>query len=163
MRYIVLSLSQFGENPADGYLLPFTEKTHPLNATWDLGVPFRRRPHIRNNPTPGASFVAGDEVNEAGYVEEADAPNRVQYLTGAQFPDLPPMDYVAFVGPSASFPGVQKLLPFLRSMLKLSGQPHTHYFARDVTSKLSPNNLICSKRGAVIGEGCVLHASCAGC
>ena len=140
---------QFGENPADGYLLPFEKKSHPIEINWHHNVRTRRRPTIFADG--GSLGSPDDEINAEGYVDEADAPNRVQYMTGGQFPNLPPMDYVAMVGPSAIFPGVKSLLPFLRAMLQLSGQPHTHYFARDETSKLSPNNLICSKRGAVVG------------
>ena len=36
-------------------------------------------------------------------------------------------------------------------MMALSGQPQTYYFGRRESDKLSPNNLICSKRGGVVG------------
>ena len=140
---------QFGENPADGYFVPWTTRSHPIETTWHRNVDVRRRPYRLNGSQLLPSSV--NEVNSEGFIDEADAPNRVQYMTGAQFPSLPPMDYVAFVGSSAVFPGVRSLLPFLQSMLQISGQPHTHYLARDETKKLSPNNLLCSKRGAVVG------------
>ena len=143
---------QFGENPADGYLLPWNKRSHPIEINWHHKVPLRRSPaHVENLPSPDRIVSPGDEINADGFIDEADTPNRVQYLSGNQFPDLPPIDYVAFVGPSAIFSGVRKMLPFLQAMLQLSGQPHTQYFARDETSKLSPNNLLCSKRGAVVG------------
>lgn len=141
--------TEFGENPADGYQLPFTPKSHPIEITWHHKTPTRRRP-LNTTHLTGSAPPDG-QVNVKGFVDEADAPNRVQYMTGSQFPNLPPIDYVGFVGPSAMFQGVPSLLPFLQAMLKLSGQRHTHYFAREVTSKLSPNNLLCSKRGAVVG------------
>lgn len=126
-----------------------------MDETWDDRVaPLRRRP-TRTEQKAGAFGV---DRNSEGYIEESDTPNRVQYLTGSQFPNLPPMDYVAFAGPSATFVNVTNLLPFIRAMLQLSGQPHTHYLARDVTSRLSPTNLICSKRGAVIGLSCELSS-----
>ena len=130
-------------------MLPWTKRSHPIEINWHHNTPTRRRPNLHD--ASQLPFSSIGEVNSEGFIDEADAPNRVQYMSGAQFPSLPPMDYVAFVGSSAVFPGVRSLLPFLQSMLQISGQPHTHYFARDETKKLSPNNLLCSKRGAVVG------------
>ena len=145
-------LLQFGENPADGYLLPLTARSHPFNSTWHLEEPVRRPPMQRHGVGgPDLQLSLGDEVNPASFVDEANTPNRVQYFTGSQFSTLPPMDYVVFAGPDANSLGSRKMLPFLQALLQLSGQPHTHYLARNDTSTLSPNNLLCSSVGAVVG------------
>ena len=80
--------TQFGENPGDGYLTPFTKRSHPIEAMWRYKIPYRRSPERHNT---------GGDTKIGGFVEDADAPNRVQYLTGAQW-DLPSMRYVAFAG-----------------------------------------------------------------
>jgi hypothetical protein len=104
----------FGENPADGYLLPWTERNHPIELTWHHNVPMRRRPtHVEGSERPEVPRGAAT-INSAGYVEEADAPNRVQYMTGSQWLNLPSFDYVAFAGPSSNFQALENLLPFLQ-------------------------------------------------
>ena len=117
----------FGENPADGYLLPWNTRSHPIELTWHHKEPIRRQPK-RAPPAPrgkpgapaaaaaaaGAAAAKSDVINAAGFVEEGDAPNRVQYMTGSQWMNLPAIDYLAFAGPSSNFAGVEKLLPFLQ-------------------------------------------------
>jgi hypothetical protein len=144
---------------ADGYYIPFQKNSHPIEITWHFKAPIYRRPHSAVNSSNALVHRLprrpGDFVNGADYLEEASAPNRVKYVTNNLWANLPAMDYVAFVGPSANFAGVEERLPFLRALLKISGQPQTEYFAARETSKLSPQNLVCSTRGAVLGMYCM--------
>lgn len=82
--------TEFGENPADGFLVPFKKRSHPIETMWRYEIPLRRPPERRAAGEP-------DGGNAAGYFDDPDAPNRVQYMTGAQW-DLPRMSYVAFAG-----------------------------------------------------------------
>ncbi len=121
----------FGENPADGYLLPWNDRNHPIELTWHHKEPVRRRPihaagsagyettpdaDAKNvgNPTRVDAPAGGATINVAGFLEERHSPNRVQYMTGSQWMNLPAFDYVAFAGPSSNFAGIEKLLPFLQ-------------------------------------------------
>ncbi len=138
---------------ADGYAIPFNSRSHPIETTWHHKVPMTQSP-FKFEPTVNGSvptFLAlptiapkpssspkilsrgflnpGDALGEAGFIESSDTPNRAQYHVNSNWASLPAIDYVGFVGPSAKLQDVSEMLPFLRSMLQLSGQPQTNYFA----------------------------------
>jgi hypothetical protein len=142
--------TEWGKGPRDGYL----QRT--VSTSFSDGPSIATAEEIEEWSRTGRPSYTVGEGEEQGERDPISFPektqNRMTWRTGAQWTGIPSQDYVVFTGPGTQdFETESSLTDWFQAVLRLGIQRHSKVFARNLTTSLSSENMLCSMKGAVIG------------
>ena len=131
--------------------------TNPFHWWSKVGTLYdSRRNNVSTVPHPDDGYmqlVEGSTVGREPSVTRARKGSRsaVQYKIGSGW-ELPSMDVMAYAGDGASVLEARSGLgDWFETLLDLASPKSSKHFFKDLLDQLSPNNMLCSRRGAIPG------------